>query len=236
MHKGKLFLIPTYLSPSNDASFIAPMVIDVIKHCSYYFVENIRTARRFLSSLNSGLIIEQLTFFQLNKKSARYDLYPFFESLKNGEDIALMSEAGLPCLADPGNIVVAFSHQAGIQVVPLPGASSIQMTLIASGLNGQQFTFHGYLPIDHILRNQKIRELEKAAQAGYSQLFTETPYRNHQMFKAILETCCPDSLLSIASDISGENEFILTQSVQKWKTTDIRIHKIPTIFSFGQFP
>ncbi|MBC6401894.1 MAG: SAM-dependent methyltransferase [Ekhidna sp.] len=236
MSNGKLFLIPTYLSSGNDASFIAPMVVDVITNCSYYFVENVRTARRFISSLKTGLVIEELNFSLLDKKSARDDFYPLFEPLKNGDDMALIAEAGLPCLADPGNAVVTFAHQTGIQVVPLPGASSVQMALTASGFNGQQFTFHGYLPIAKNPRKQKIRELESAAQAGYSQLFMETPYRNRQMFKTILETCRPDSLLSIASDISGPNEFILTQSIQKWKTTNIQIHKIPAIFSFGQFP
>jgi len=233
---GKLFLIPTYLSSSNDASFISPMVSEVVKNCSHYFVENIRTARRFISSLKTGLNIEDLHFFELDKKTTWDDLYPLFEPLRNGMDMSVMSEAGLPCLADPGNLAVTFAHQTGIQVVPLPGASSIQMALISSGFNGQQFSFHGYLPIDKSARKQKIKELERAAKSGHTQLFMETPYRNHQLFKDILSVCHSNTLLCIAADISGENERITSQSIQKWKKADVQIHKIPAIFSFGQFP
>ena len=233
---GKLFLVPTYLSASNDASFVAPLVADIVKNCSHYFVENVRTARRFISSLKTGVVIEDLHFSELNKKSTWDDLYPLFEPIRSGKDMAVMSEAGVPCLADPGNLAVTFAHQTGIQVVPLPGASSIQLALIASGFNGQQFTFHGYLPIDKESRKQKIRALEKAARSGYTQLFMETPYRNQQVLKDILSTCRSDTLLSIASDISGLHEKILPQPLSKWKKTDIQIHKIPAIFSFGQFP
>ena len=233
---GKLFLIPTYLSSNNDASFIAPMVVDIVKNCAHYLVENVRTARRFISSLKTGAMIENLQFFELDKKSSWDDLYPLFEPLRNGQDMAVMSEAGLPCLADPGSLAVTFAHQTGVQVVPLPGASSIQMALISSGFNGQQFTFHGYLPIDKNARKQKIRELEKLSSSGYTQLFMETPYRNHQLIKDILSVCRQDTLLSIAAGISGAQEKIVTQPINKWKKTDIQIHKIPAVFSFGQFP
>lgn len=236
MSNGTLFLIPTYLSDSNDASFMSPMVSEVIKNTSHYFVENVRTARRFISSLKTGVVIEELEFVVLDKKSNWDQMYPLFEPVRQGKDMAVMSEAGVPCLADPGNLAVSFAHQTGVRVVPLPGTSSIQMALIASGFNGQKFTFHGYLPIDKNPRQQKIRELEKLSTSGYTQLFMETPYRNHPLLKDILKTCRPDTLLSIASDISGTNEFIRTLPIHKWKSTDIQIHKIPAIFSFGQFP
>lgn len=233
---SKLFLIPTYLSDSNDATFISPMVGEVIKHTRHYFVENIRTARRFISSLKTGVVIEDLEFFVLDKKSNWDQMYELFEPIRRGQDMAVMSEAGVPCLADPGNLAVSFAHQTSIQVVPLPGTSSIQMALIASGFNGQRFTFHGYLPIDRKARQQKIKEIEKLSATGYTQLFMETPFRNQQLLKDILSTCRPDTLLSIASDISGKREMILTQPIHKWKNTAIDIHKIPAIFSFGQFP
>lgn len=236
MSNGTLFLIPTYLSDSNDASFMSPMVSEVIKNTSHYFVENVRTARRFISSLKTGVVIEELEFVVLDKKSNWDQMYPLFEPVRQGKDMAVMSEAGVPCLADPGNLAVSFAHQTDVRVVPLPGTSSIQMALIASGFNGQKFTFHGYLPIDKNPRQQKIRELEKLSASGYTQLFMETPYRNHQLLKDILKTCRPDTLLNIASDISGTNEFIRTLPIYKWKSTDIQIHKIPAIFSFGQFP
>ena len=236
MSQGKLFLIPTYLSTDNDASFVSPIVTEVLQNTKHYFVENVRTARRFISSLKAGIVIDDLRFHILDKKSNWDQMYPLFEPIRNGQDMGVISEAGVPCLADPGNLAVSFAHQTRIQVVPMPGTSSIQMALIASGFNGQQFTFHGYLPIDKNPRQQKIRELEKLCQSGYTQLFMETPYRNQQLIKDILKTCRPDTLLSIAADISGSNEKILTQPVSKWQKTDIEIHKIPAIFSFGQFP
>ena len=236
MKPGKLFLIPTYLAESNDSSFIAPLVVEIIKSCKHFFVENVRTSRRFIGSLKAGIVIEELEFHQLDKKSSWDDLYPMFEPLRQGNDMAVMSEAGLPCLADPGNLAVTFAHQTGIQVVPLPGTSSIQMALIASGFNGQQFTFHGYLPIDKSERKRKIRELERQALSGYTQIFMETPYRNQQLLEDIMRSCRPDTLLSISSDISGANEKILTMPIKNWQKKQLDIHKIPTIFSFGQFP
>ncbi len=236
MSQGKLFLIPTYLSSDNDASFMSPMVTEVLKNTQHYFVENVRTARRFISSLKAGITIEDLEFQVLDKKSNWDQMYPLFDPIRNGKDMAVISEAGVPCLADPGNLAVSFAHQTHIRVVPMPGTSSIQMALIASGFNGQRFTFHGYLPIDKAPRQQKIRELEKLSQSGYTQLFMETPYRNQQLIKDILKTCRPDTLLSIAADISGSAEKILTQPISKWQKTDIQIHKIPAIFSFGEFP
>ncbi len=236
MNQGKLFLIPTYLSPDNDSSLMSPMIADVLKNTKYYFAENVRTARRFISSLKAGITIEDLEFQVLDKKSNWDQMYPLFEPIRNGEDMGILSEAGVPCLADPGNLAVSFAHQTRIQVVPMPGTSSIQMALIASGFNGQRFTFQGYLPIDKAPRQQKIRELEKLGQSGYTQLFMETPYRNQQLIKDILKTCRPDTLLSVAADISGQSEKILTQPISKWQKTDIQIHKIPAIFSFGQFP
>ncbi len=236
MKNGKLYLLPSYLSKQNDASFIAPSIIGIIKKCNYYLVENVRSARRFISSLKTGVMIEELQFAELNKKSSWDDLYPLFEPIRNGHDMGIISEAGLPCLADPGNLAVTFAHQSRISVVPMPGASSIQMALIGSGFNGQQFTFHGYLPIDKLDRKTKIKELEKESQKGVTQLFMETPYRNIQLLKDILSACRPDTLLSISADISGAKEMILTQPVRIWEKTNLDIQKIPAIFSFGQFP
>lgn len=231
---GKLFLIPTYLSSSNDKSFIAPMVAEVLKHTEHYLVENVRTARRFISSLKTGVVIEDLHFEVLDKKTSWDQLYEFFAPVREGKDIALMSEAGLPCLADPGNKGVAFAHQTNIRVVPMPGASSIQMALIASGFNGQQFTFNGYLPIDKQPRIARIKELEKLSGERYTQLFMETPYRNEQLLRDILKICRPTTFLSIAADISGEKESIHTDTIENWKKRNIQFHKIPAIFSFGQ--
>ncbi|MEM9894808.1 MAG: SAM-dependent methyltransferase [Bacteroidota bacterium] len=233
MMAGKLFLIPSYLSASNDAGFIAPMVVEVLRNTSYYLTENVRTSRRFISSLKAGIVIENLHFDTLDKSTSWDDLYPLFEPVRMGEDMGVISEAGLPCLADPGNIAVSFAHQNHIQVVPMPGASSIQTALIASGFNGQQFTFHGYLPIDKKLRRQKIKELEGLSKTGFTQLFMETPYRNMQLFDDLKQICLPTTYLSIAANISGADEFIQTNSIEKWKKQKINLQKIPAIFSLG---
>lgn len=233
--QGNLYLIPTYLADSNEKSFVSPIVIDILKNTKYYLVENVRTARRFISSLKAGVVIDELHFEVLNKKTSWDDLHKFFEPVRNGKNIGLMSEAGLPCLADPGNLAVGLAHQTKVKVIPLPGSSSIQLALIASGFNGQQFTFNGYLPIDRGERIQRIKELEKLAAKNQTQLFMETPYRNHQLVEDILNNCNPNLHLSIAANISGKDEKIFTQTIEKWKKTDIQIHKIPAIFSFGQF-
>ncbi len=234
MSQGKLFLIPTYLSSTNEASFISPMVTEVLKNIRHYLVENVRTARRFISSLKAGITLEELAFYTLDKRSTGNQIHDLFEPIRRGKDMAVISEAGVPCLADPGNLAVGFAHRTHVQVIPMPGSSSIQMALIASGFNGQKFTFHGYLPIEKQSRQQKIRELEKYSQSGYTQLFMETPYRNQQLMKDILTTCHLDTFMSIASDISGNQEKIRTQTISKWQKTNIQIHKIPTVFSFGQ--
>ncbi|MFK7953485.1 MAG: SAM-dependent methyltransferase [Ekhidna sp.] len=236
MKNGKLFLIPTYLSSSNDKTFVSPMIIDVLQNVEHFLVENVRTSRRFIGSMKAGIVIDDLHFEILDKKSSWEQMYERFEPIRKGKDMVVMSEAGLPCLADPGNLAVCCAHQNNIQVVPMPGTSSIQMALIASGFNGQRFTFNGYIPIDKAPRIKRIKELEQMANAGYTQLFMETPYRNHPLVADIIKHCNPETLLSIASDISGEKEFILTQTIRKWQKTDIQIHKMPTIFSFGQFP
>jgi len=211
------------------------MVLDVIKNCDLFFVENIRTARRFISSLKLGIEIEQLHFEQLDKNTSWEELYNLFEPVRNGSDAGIISEAGLPCLADPGNIAVSFAHDTKIKVIPLPGSSSIQLALIGSGFNGQQFTFHGYLPIEKKERIKKIKELEKFCSKGYTQVFMETPYRNQSLLKDILSNCSPNLLLSIASDVSGSRELIQTMTIKKWRESPIDIHKLPSIFSFGQF-
>lgn len=233
--QGVLYLIPSYLSETNEASFLSPTVVEVIKRTPRFLVENVRTARRFISSLKTGIVIEDLDFELLNKNTTFEEMYELFEPVRQGDDIGLISEAGLPCLADPGNLAVGFAHQTRIRVVPMPGSSSIQLALIASGFNGQQFSFNGYLPIDRKARIQKIRELEKQSTRGFTQLFMETPYRNHQLLQDIINSCNPNTLLSVASDITGSNEKIWTMPIQKWKSTDIQIHKIPAIFSFGQY-
>lgn len=235
--KNKLFLIPTYLDESNDSAFISPLVSEILKHTDYYLVENVRTARRFIGSLKLGLDITQLRFEELNKKSTSGEIAKMLTDLIALGDVGVMSEAGLPGLADPGNLAVSWAHKNNVQVVPLPGASSIQMALIASGFNGQQFTFHGYLPIDKEDQAKKLKQMESdMSRTGYTQLFMETPFRNNQMLQALHNHCSPKTLLSIAAGISGKNEIIATKTLGEWKRINPDLHKIPAIFCLGLYP
>lgn len=231
---GKLFLIPSYLDDTNSKSIIAPSIYEVIRNVEYYIVENVRTSRRYISSLNLGLVIEQLNFELLTKKSTSSDIGKLLEPVFNGFDVGVISEAGLPGIADPGKLAVEYAHKNGIQVIPLPGASSIILALVASGFNGQKFTFHGYLPIEKVAREQAIRILEKRAlSTGETQVFMETPYRNNQLLESLTNVLKPDTKVSIASNITGTSEFIRTLTVANWKTLKPNIHKQPTIFSVG---
>ncbi len=234
---GKLFLIPTYLDESNDMDFIAPVVKEVLKNTTHFIVENVRSARRYISDLKLDIDISVLQFDILDKRSSQEEMDRIMAPISRGENIGLISEAGLPCLADPGNLAVAWMQRKGEKVVPLTGASSIQMALIASGFNGQRFTFHGYLPIDKVEREKKLRELEQAVEkTGYSQIFMETPFRNNQLLASMMSTLKHHTLLSIAAGVTAEKELIQTKTVERWKNALPDIHKIPSIFTLGCFP
>lgn len=235
--KGTLFLLPTYLSESNDKSFVAPIALEIISKVKNYLVEDVRTARRFISSLKTGTDISTLNFSILDKKMDFNSLSELMNSLLNGEDMAVMSEAGVPCLADPGNLAVSWAHEFGVRVVPVPGSSSIIMALISSGLNGQQFTFHGYLPIDKKEREKMILKLEQEVRrTGFTQLFMETPYRNDQLLDSLIAVCSPDTRLTIAADLTGTAEFIQSRRMAKWSKNRPQINKIPAVFALGLPP
>ncbi len=234
MRKGVVYLIPTYLDEANDRSFLAPMAIDVIQHTTCFLVENIRSARRFISSLSLGIQIENLHFHELNKDTHASELGVLFKPVFEGKNVGIMSEAGLPGLADPGGLAVRFAHQHDISVVPLPGASAIQTALISSGFNGQQFVFHGYVPIPKPERLEFIKKMEQqCSKTGYTQLFMETPFRNQSLMQDILATCQEKTLLSVAAGVFSPSEYIKTMFIAKWKSTAFDFHKIPAVFSFG---
>lgn len=236
MAKGSVFLIPTYLSESNDSRFLAPMVTDIIKNTTYFLVENVRTARRFISSLKLGIAIPELDFEVVDKKTPTGQIGKLMEPVKNGRDVGVLSEAGLPGLADPGSLVVSWAHQNDLRVIPLPGATSIQTAVITSGFSGQQYTFHGYLPIQKNERVKAIKELEQNLQkTGYTQVFMETPFRNMSLLEDLLSTLSPNTFLHIASDLFGTHEFVKAFAMSKWKKQKIDLHKIPTIYCIGQF-
>ncbi len=229
--KGTLFLIPSVLAPDTEDKVITPQIREVLSKTQYYLVENVRTARRFISSLKTGQVIEQLTFFELDKNTPQAVLEKNFWPLLKGHDVGVISEAGCPGVADPGAAAVALAHRKGIQVVPLVGPSSILLALMGSGFSGQSFVFHGYLPIDKAARGKAIKAMEKdAMQKKQTQIFMETPFRNDTVLADLLQTCHPDTQLCIAANVSGEGEFIKTRTVKDWKQHIPKLHKIPVIF------
>ena len=236
MEKGKLYLIPTYLSISNNKDNITDTVKNTIREISYYLVENIRTARRYIASLELGINIEKLHFESINKRFDEHRLPALFKNLSIGANIGVLSEAGLPAIADPGNLVVRYAHQQNIEVVCLEGASSIILGLISSGLNVQQFTFHGYLPIDPVLREKKIRAMEYTTlNSDFSQVFMETPYRNQQLLTTLCKILRPDTILAIGADLTGKEQYARSKKISAWKKEDFKIDKIPCIFSIGVY-
>lgn len=231
-----LFLIPAYLSEKSPLEYFAPAIKEYILKTDYFFVENEKTARKVIKFFAPEKKQSDLKLFLLDKYSETSDLKEAQELMKKGVDFGLLSEAGLPCIADPGNIMVKWAHQNHIQVVPVNGPSSIILALISSGFNGQQFTFHGYLPIDKAERKKQIKNLEKQVQeTGCSQIFMETPYRNHQLLEDLCTYLSPNSQLCVAANINDpEAEFIKTQPIKDWKKSEQKMHKIPAIFVLGK--
>jgi 16S rRNA (cytidine1402-2'-O)-methyltransferase len=229
--KGKLFLIPTPLSDGMLDKTSTTQLLEVVKSVKLFVVENVRTARRFISSLDLDIDIQSLKFEVLDKRSSWEHVQGICSPMNSGEHLGLMSEAGCPGIADPGNLAIRFAHEHDVQVIPLVGPSAMFMALMASGFNGQSFVFHGYLPIDKQQRYRKIREIEDAVfQKDQTQIFMETPYRNDQLLKDILKYCKPATQLCIARDITGKQELIRTRSIRDWRKEDIELHKIPTVF------
>ena len=229
--KRTLYLIPTILADDTQNQVLSPQIIDTIKNLNIFFVENVRTARRFISSLKLGKVIDELTFFELDKDTP--EELTGERLLRLTQDAGILSEAGCPGIADPGAVAVSIAHRLDIQVVPLVGPSSILLALMSSGMSGQSFVFHGYLPIDKMERKKALQQLERDARRGQTQIFMETPFRNNQLFEAIMETCTAEMLLCIACNVTGTDEFIKTLTVRKWKAARPDLHKKPTIFLLG---
>ncbi|MFT7113777.1 MAG: 16S rRNA (cytidine1402-2'-O)-methyltransferase [Candidatus Azotimanducaceae bacterium] len=228
---GNLYLIPTTLGSSAPLEVLPLSVKKAVDHIDEYIVENEKTARRFIGSIGSNVDQNKLKFHILNKYTTPEELPTFLEGLKSGKDVGLLSEAGCPGIADPGADVVAMAHEKGIRVVPMIGPSSILLSLMASGLNGQSFAFQGYLPIDKKDRKHKIKELERVSRMhNQTQLFIETPYRNMALLNDLLQHCSPGTRLCIATDISLPSEYIDTKTIADWNRSFPDIHKRPTIF------
>jgi 16S rRNA (cytidine1402-2'-O)-methyltransferase len=230
MPAGKIFIIPTPISDTDPKSVLPERVIRTIHELDTFFVENIRSARRFLSSAGVRNI-QDIHFEILDKNTEPKFLEHLTLIVKNGKDVGIMSEAGCPGIADPGSGITSLAHKHGIKVIPLTGPSSIFLALMASGFNGQNFQFHGYLPINSEARRKSILNLERMVYSNnQTQIFMETPYRNNKILDTLLRVLRPDTLLCIAANITSENEFIKTNEVNEWKKQVPDLHKKPTIF------
>jgi 16S rRNA (cytidine1402-2'-O)-methyltransferase len=214
---GRIYLIPVTLGGDDFLKVIPEKVIGLTRKLRYFIVEDIRSARRFLRLIDKEFPINDSVFYELNEHTGESDITNYLEPIYNGSDIGVLSEAGLPGIADPGARIIALAHQKRITVAPLSGPSSIILALISSGLNGQNFSFNGYLPVKPAERSAKLRELEKKAGEGYAQIFMETPYRNQKMLESLITTCHKNTLLRIAADITLPTETIKTMKISEWK-------------------
>ncbi len=233
--KSTLFLIPSSLNAEYSGDQVAINAIPEISHLRHFAVENIRHARRYLRQLLPDLIIDECTFYEMGKHAGPEELEHALQVLKSGSDIGVISEAGLPGVADPGNNIVAGAHQQGFRVKPIIGPGSVFLALMASGFNGQEFTFHGYLPRENQDRSKKLKDLEQTLnRTGYTQIFMETPYRNEQLLADILKSCLPSTGLCIACAITTPDEYIRSMTVAQWKKEKTDLHKKPAIFLIGR--
>ena len=224
-----VYLIPTVLS-EGITDCLPAYIVDAIKNCPVFFVENERTARRYLKSVWKEIVIDDHEWYNMKEVTPEITSI-FLQKLKEEKNIGIISEAGCPGVADPGQSLVHLAQQKGVKVRPLVGPNSILLALMASGMNGQQFQFVGYLPIDVPQRVKAIKNLESESRLkNCTQIFIETPYRNNQLLETLVKTCHPQTQICVAADLTGENEFIQTKTVQQWKASLPQLHKRPVIF------
>lgn len=233
--KGNIYLIPNFLGESSTEKSFPQENITLIRRIKHFIVEDIRTVRRFLKKVDKGINIDELTFFVLDKHTRPEDIPSFLKPAENGNDMGIISEAGCPGVADPGADVVAIAHNKGLKVIPLVGPSSILMAMMASGMNGQNFTFSGYLPVEKSSNIKAIKHLEdRAIREKQTQIFIETPFRNMKMLDDLLFALRPSTRLCIACNVTCDDEYIVTKSVAQWRNSKLPdINKKPTIFLIG---
>lgn len=226
-----LYLFPVQLGDAPLCNVLPALNIEIISSVKYFIVENLRSARRFLKACNRSIDIDSLTFFTLNEHTNPAEIPSMLKPLEQGDSIGVISEAGCPAIADPGADVVAIAQRKGFNVVPLVGPSSILLSLMASGFNGQSFAFNGYLPIEQGARNTKLKEMERRIRRErQSQIFIETPYRNNKLIDELSHSLPGDMLLCVASDITGASQSIKTLPLSQWAKAKYNYNKIPTIF------
>lgn len=230
--KGTLYLIPNTLGKTPENNTIPEFVLDIIRRLDVFVVENVKSAARYLRWVGDTVPEYEIEFLLLNKKTPVSEMTTFLNPLKNGDDVGLLSEAGCPAVADPGSEFVKMAHSRGIKIHPLVGPSSILLALMASGFNGQQFTFHGYLPIDGKKRRNVIQKLEKTSKSsGGTQIFMEAPHRNDDVKKDVIRYCDPKTRFCTATNLTLPTEQIISKRISEWrKDEEVSIHKEPTIF------
>lgn len=232
--KGTLYLIPNTMGAYNAESVIPAEVLSISRKLEHFIAENEKTARRYLKSIDTEHPLDDLKFYILDKRTCAADVSRLIAPLLNGTDMGLISEAGLPAIADPGAMAVAACHRNKIKVVPCVGPTSIILALIASGFNGQSFTFHGYLPKDRKDLTHKIRSMENEVRKSHTtQIFMETPFRNEKLFEDLMNTCSPGTEICVATDITLESEVITTRTVDEWWKHPPKINKRPCMFLMG---
>ena len=230
-HKGTLYLIPSLLGEGPVENSIPANNTRMIESLKYFIVEEVRTARRFIKKVSPGFNLDEAHFSIFNEHSDKAEIHSYLTPLREGNHVGILSEAGIPCIADPGAEIVALAQQQGMRVIPLTGPSSLFLALMASGFNGQNFAFHGYLPIEKGERVRKIKEIEKQVfGCNQTQIFIETPYRNRQLFEALLSTCNENLLLCLACDLTLDSEFIKVKSIREWRKANPEINKRPVVF------
>ncbi len=231
--KGKLYLIPTVLAEGTQENVLPPAVKNSVKNLDHFLCENIRSARRFVSSLNVHASIEALHFDLLDKDTGAEEITRILDPLLHGKDMGLLSESGCPAVADPGALAVDFAHRHDIGVVPLVGPSSLMLALMASGLNGQRFAFHGYLPVDSKEAGEAIQKLERESrEKNQTQIFIETPYRNNQLLGHLTRSLQSDTRLCLAINLTAPDEKIICKTVAAWKKELPQLEKMPVTYLF----
>lgn len=230
--KGLLYLIPVPISEDDNSDLLYPLLEKTVNSLEEFIVEDLKTARRSLRKIGFKGEFDKMTFHVLNEHTDLKGIEKFLSSTEKGKNIGLMSEAGMPCIADPGSEMAKLAHKKNIRVVPLYGQSSIFLALAASGLNGQNFCFHGYLPKPQNERKKKLKVIENAI--PQTQIFIETPYRNNHLLEDILSICSPETLLCIAVNVTNQSEKIITKSIAEWKRADKPdLNKKPAVFLLG---
>lgn len=229
--KGILYLVPVPITEGNPEKMLSPATLNIINSLRVFIVEDVRSARRFLRSAGYEGDFQDIVFHLLNKHTPQNEIPTMLGDSQKGADTGLLSEAGAPCVADPGALIVNIAHHQNIRVVPLNGPSSILLALMASGFNGQHFVFHGYLPVKDSDRIHKIKEIEADVyRKDQTQIFIETPYRNMQVFSSLTQTCKDNTLICIASNLNAENETIISKPAKWWRSNPPELHKKPSVF------